>query len=281
MHSLRLAAISLWAFALSAVANPDAIQIVSSRDLNGPATKTAPATLQRVQIDETCSGRLEVGAAEFLEPEGLDTVRLPIHNLSEAPLKVRISTSFIKSDGAIMENPYASSKGGFEGMTRGFLGVLSLGASEMAMVNEACDATIITSHVLPARQKLIVEHQLPFVCDQVVGSRSHVSVVTESVQTEQAKEVRRVMKEQYWKVRDTYFQERLAETRRWEDLRNRLDQERAALEPVSEAYRKAMDAYWKAHQTHQATLEALESKFVSFARTQEETLRTVLLGEQP
>jgi len=115
----------------------------------------------------------------------------------------------------------------------------------------------------------------------MVGSRSRISVVTESVQTEHAKEVRRMMKEQYWKVRDTYFQERLVETRRWEELRNRLDHERSALEPLSEAYHKAMDAYWKAHQTHQATLEALEAKFVSFARTQEETLRTALQEEQP
>jgi hypothetical protein len=91
--------------------------------------------------------------------------------------------------------------------------------------------------------------------------------------------MRRMMKEQYWKVRDTYFQERLDETRRWDELRNRLDQERAALEPLSEAYHKAMDAYWKAHQTHQAALAALEAKFATFTASQEATLKATLQGD--
>jgi hypothetical protein len=281
MQSLLLAVIFFGTAVSAALANPATAPVESSRELNGPpmvVDRTAP---KRFQVDESCSGRLEAGEAQFSEPDGRETVRLPMTNLTDTPLKIRVATCFIRSDGEVIQNPYAEIKGGFEGMTRGFLGVLSLGASEMAMVNEGSDATILTSHVLAPRQQLIVEHQLPFACDQVVGSRSRVCVVTESVNPDHAKEVRRIMKEQYWKVRDTYFQERLNETQRWEDLRNRLDKERAALEPLSEAYHKAMDSYWKAHQCHQATLAALEAKFLNFARSQEESLRSALSPEKP
>jgi len=104
-----------------------------------------------------------------LNQKDLRPVRLPIHNLTEGPLEVRISTCSHESDGSTVENRYTSGKGGFEGMTRGFLGVLSLGASEMAIVNEGCDATIITSHLLTPSQTLIVKHRFPFVCDQDGG----------------------------------------------------------------------------------------------------------------
>ncbi len=281
MHSFRLAVIFFGAAATAVLANPAAAPVESSRELNGPPTVVDRAAPKRLQVDDSCAGRLQTGEPQFSEPDGLDTVRFPVTNLTDAPLKIRVATCFIRSDGEVVPNPYAEIKGGFEGMTRGFLGVLSLGASEMAIVNEGCDATILTSHVLAPRQELIVEHQLPYACDQVVGSRSRVCVVTETVNADHAKEVRRIMKEQYWKVRDSYFQERLSETQRWEELRNRLDNERASLEPLSEAYHKAMDAYWKAHQSHQAKLAALESKFLTFARSQEESLRSALSPEKP
>ena len=280
MYRVRLAALSVIAVALSAAAAPETPVIVSSRELNGPPTVVDHAKAQRLQLDPTCEGRIEAKEAIFLQPDGLQTVHVPLRNPTNSPVKIRVSTSFIKSDGSIVENPYTEVKGGFEGMTRGFLGVLSMGASEMAIESAPCSATIITSHVLAPEQSLIIEHQLPFVCDQVVGSRTHVSVVSESTQTAHAKEMRRMMKEQYWKVRDTYFQERLDETRRWDDLRARLDRERSKLEPLSEAYHKAMEAYWKAHQSHQASLASLEAKFTSFTLSQEANLKATLEAEQ-
>jgi hypothetical protein len=279
MDLVRLAVLSAWAVALSAAAEPGTPEIVSSRQLNGPPAQAVEAPAQRVHLDGSCEGRITAKPAEFLQPDGFQTIHLPLRNVTEGPLKVRISTAFFKSDGAVVENPYTPAKGGFEGMTRGFLGVLSLGASEMAIENEPCEATIVTAHVLNPNQEVIVEHQLPYASTQVVGSRTCVLVVSDAAQSDHAKEMRRMMKEQYWKVRDTYFQERLNETRRWDELRNRLDHERAALEPLSEAYHKAMDNYWKAHQTHQAALAALEAKFASFTKSQEASLKATLQGD--
>jgi hypothetical protein len=279
MDPVKLAVLTLCAVAFSAAADPKTPEIISSRQLNGPPTQLDQVPAQRVQLDESCNGRVVALAAQFLQPEGFQTVHLPLRNVTAAPIKVRITTAFFKSDGSIVENPYTKAKGGFESMTRGFLGVLSMGASEMAIENEPSGATIITAHVLNPNQEVIIEHQLPFASDQVVGSRTRVAVVSDTAQSDHAKEMRRMMKEQYWKVRDTYFQERLDETRRWDELRNRLDQERAALEPLSEAYHKAMDAYWKAHQTHQAALAALEAKFATFTASQEATLKATLQGD--
>ncbi|MBU6302356.1 MAG: hypothetical protein KGS60_12425 [Verrucomicrobia bacterium] len=281
MQSLRLAAIFLGAAVSTLRAEPSALPVESSRELNGPPLIIETAAPKRLQSDESCQGRLQTGQPEFSKPEGRDTVRFPLTNLTDTPLKIRVATSFILSDGEVVRNPYGDVKGGFEGMSRGFLGVLSLGASEMAIVNDTSEATLITTHTLPPGRSLIVEHQLPFASHDVVGSRSRVCVITETVDADHAKEVRRIVKEQYWKVRDTYFEDRLAETKRWEDLRNRLDKERSALEPLSDAYREAMSAYWQAHQSHQDTLSSLEQKFLNFARSQEKSLRSVLSPETP
>ncbi|RFC49023.1 MAG: hypothetical protein DVB23_000305 [Verrucomicrobia bacterium] len=281
MHSPRLIAIFLAVAAPALLAQPPAVPVESSRELHGTPLKIKQVEPKRLHVDESCSGRLQTGKPEFSKPEGRETVRLPLTNLTTAPLTIRVATCFILSDGEVVPNPYEDVKGGFEGMSRGFLGVLSLGASEMAIVNETSDATIVTTHTLPPSRAVIVEHQLPFASESVVGSRSRVCVVTETVDANHAKEVRRIIKEQYWKVRDSYFDERLAETKRWEDLRNRLDKERASLEPLSDAYHEAMDAYWRAHQSHQEILASLEQKFLNFARSQEQSLRSALSPETP
>jgi hypothetical protein len=281
MHSPRLIAIFLAVAAPAVLAQPPAVPVESSRELRETPLKIKRVEPKRLHVDESCSGRLQPGKPEFSKPEGRETVRLPLTNLTTAPLTIRVATCFILSDGEVVPNPYEDVKGGFEGMSRGFLGVLSLGASEMAIVNETSDATIVTTHTLPPNRAVIVEHQLPFASESVVGSRSRVCVVTETVDANHAKEVRRIIKEQYWKVRDSYFDERLAETKRWEDLRNRLDKERASLEPLSDAYHEAMDAYWRAHQSHQEILASLEQKFLNFARSQEQSLRSALSPETP
>ncbi len=281
---MRAIRFSLVLTSLTAVswANPgNSPEVVSSRELNGSPVVEDRAAPLRVVLDPASTGQLELGAAEFLDPEGLRTIRIPVRNRSDLAAKVEVRTAFLKADGSVVVNPYSEVKGGFEGMARGFLGLISLGASEAALDNNAEERTIVTSHLLQPGQKIIVEHQLPFASDEVVGSRSRVALAASASENEHAKEVRRVLKEQYWKARDRYYQDKLAATAQWEEMRRHLEKERNALEPVSEAYRLALKSYWRAHQGHLGRLEALDSGFQQFVQEQEESLRSELGVAQP
>jgi len=254
----------------------DSAEVASSKDMNGAPVVVDRQSPERVTLSGDCAGHLALGTAEFMAPEGLHTVRIPVSNMEDQATRIQVRTAFIRTDGRVVTNPYAATKGGFEGLTRGFFGLLSLGASEASLEDEKNRYTIITNHLLEPGQELIVEHQLPFPCDQVVGSRSFVCQGATAAQQGDAQELRRILKDQYWKARDTYFAQKVDETVRWDTLRSRLEQERAALEPLSEAYRQALQSYWQAHQAHRTQLEALETNFQQLVREQEAIIRSEL-----
>jgi hypothetical protein len=259
----------------AAFADRDA-EVVSSKDLNGVPVVVDRQSPERVTLSGDCAGHLALGTAEFLNPEGLHTVRVPVRNLEAQPTRVQVRTAFIRTDGSVVSNPYAATKGGFEGLTRGFFGLLSMGASEASLEDESNRYTIVTNHRLEPGQELIVEHQLPFPCDQVVGSRSFVCRGGTAAQQVDAQELRRILKDQYWMARDSYFALKVDETARWDELRSRLEKERAALEPLSDAYRQALKSYWQAHQAHRSRLEDLEVNFQRLVREQETVIRSEL-----
>lgn len=249
----------------------DEPKIISSRDVYGKPTSVDNSKSLRVQAHLSCNGRLELGAAEFSQPNGFQTVRVPVHSLSDMPVKFVVETAFIKSDGSVVRSPYPTQIGGFEGMTRGFVGLVSLGVSE-ARMQQSAKSTIITRHQLTPGESVIVEHQLPYETSEVVGSRSIVAI--DSTKSEMAHEntVRRSLDEQYWDVREKYHDARKAENALWDQLRLQLQQEKQGHKPLSEGYREAMDRYWEEHRAHLKRIEEIELKFSQFEKDQKQRL---------
>ena len=194
-----------------------------------------------------------------------------MHSDTDVPVKFVVETAFIKSDGSVVSNPYPTQIGGLEGMARGFVGLISLGASEVRM-QKAAQVTIVTSHELVPGQSLVVEHQLPYPCDKVVGSRSMVSIDSSKSKMAHENVVRRALDEQYWDVREQYHDARKAENALWDRLRRKLQSEKSNFPPLSEAYRSAMDRYWKEHRAHLSRLDEIESKFAQFEADQKKRL---------
>ncbi len=260
--------IALFAVFCAAVSSAqDEPIIVSSRDLFGPPDKMDESEPLRVQMNETCRGRIELGEAEFSEPKGLQTVRIPIHSVTDIPVKFVVETAFIKSDGSVVRSPYPKQTGGFEGMARGFVGLISLGASEAQILKES-SVTIITRHQVLPGESLVVEHQLPYQSENVVGSRSFVSIDSTKSKLAHENTVRRSLDAQFWEVRERYHEARKAENALWDQLRQKLQVEKENFPPLSEKYRELMDRYWDEHRSHLDRLEEIEAKFKEFEEDQ-------------
>ena len=248
-------------------ANDEQPQIVSAQDLvNEPAVCDA---------DETCKNKLKIGAAEFTAPDELHTVRVPIKNVSSHLMHFSVVTAFIKSDGHAVQSPDPKRMGAFEGMARGFIGVISLGASEVHM-QKGEHGTIATEHTIKPGETLVVEHQLPYPTAEVVGSQSQVALIASQSELELAEAIKQEMHEEYWKERDTYFATKKKENLRWSELRKPLEQAKEAFAYQSEEYQAAMAKYWEQHRIHLANLERIETNFATFRDEQSARLESAL-----
>ncbi len=231
------------------------------------ATKPDPEGAKLFALCDLTVSNLVFGEPAFSRTNRLPTVRLPITNTSEETLDVKVHTRFVREDGSVVPNPYAQVKGGFEAISRGFVGLVSLGASEMSIQDKELECSMSTLHSLEPGQQIVVEHQLPVAHADVVGSECHVGQVTrvtsEAASAQTAANTCPLV-QQYWNVRERYFRDRKQENDRWERLRSSLEGERRVLDPVSQAYKSAMEHYWKAHQSHKETLQSLETTFSNF-----------------
>ncbi|MEM7011471.1 MAG: hypothetical protein AAF585_08305 [Verrucomicrobiota bacterium] len=254
-------------------------EVASSKDLLGePTNPEEPAKLQLAKATQATASLLEVSESQISRPDGKLTLRVTIKNITEATVDFDVRSAFIRTDGSIVETPYPLETHPIEGMARGFVGLISLGASEVAMELESAEPTISTSHKLESGKAIIVEHQLPYADENVVGARAFVSA-GDTTNPEHENEVRRTLDEQYWKARDQYFAERKAENQRWDRERKSLEKQREDLPALSADYKKVMSKYWDEHRSHLARLQEIEKRFDRFRKDQKQRLSTELSQE--
>ena len=139
-------------------------------------------------------------------------------------------------------------------------------------MQQTSKTTIVTRHQLMPGESVIVEHQLPYETDEVVGSRTMVAIDSSKSEIAHENTVRRSLDEQYWDVREKYHDARKAENALWDRLRLQLQKEKNAHKPLSQGYREAMDRYWKEHRAHLKRIEEIESKFSQFEKDQKQRL---------
>ncbi len=235
----------------------------------------AAAPRESASLGADCVGKLKLGKVEFAMPEGLQTIRLPLTCLDNEPVNFLIRTRFIQAD----DETSTPQKGGFETISRGFVGLISLGASEAALQREVSsdEAVIATRHRLEPGESIVVEHQLPYTTPGLLGSVSRVSLETPETTSPRESRIRQSFSEEYWDRRERYFQARRVENARWEALRSNLARLRQNFEPLSEGYREAMKGYWAAHRAHRLRLQTIEDDFQSFAEAHRAELEAQLL----
>lgn len=276
IRGLIILAVSLICRFASAEAPP----IASSTELLGEPAEVEFGPLRHVIAEASCDGRLSVGDTELSRPDGRFTIRIAITNVCEEAASFDVRSAFIRSDGSVVPTPYPRAPSALEGMARGFVGLISLGASEVAMELESAEPTIVTRHTLEAGEALTVEHQFPHQSDDLVGVRAFVSSKTDSRDDEHAEEVRRTLDEQYWKARDAYFTERKQENQRWDKQRALLEAKKEDIPVLSEAYKNAMNHYWDEHRNHLSRLQSIEKNFDRF-RNDHRTQLNRVVGEEP
>lgn len=239
--------------------------------LGEPIKPEGEQTLKHVSIGEDCKKHLVVGDAKLSKPDGKLTIKVSLKNVSDRPVEFEFRSAFFRSDGSIVPTPYPHTPDPVEGMARGFVGLISLGASEVTMELETSQPTIETTHTLEAGKELIVEHQLPWADENVVGARAFVAAGA-SFDPEHESEVRRTLEDQYWKARDQYFAQRKVETQRWDRQRKQLEAEKEDLPALSAEYKKVMKRYWEEHRNHLAKMQEIESRFDRFREEQKQRM---------
>lgn len=254
-------------------------EVASSTDLLGePTEPTKPTALQHAKAAQATATKLEIGETKISRPNGKLTVRVTVKNITETPIDFDVRSAFIRTDGSIVETPYPLETHPIEGMARGFVGLVSLGATEISMELESAEPTIATNHKLDAGKTLIVEHQLPYADENVVGARAFISAGS-AADPEHENEVRRTLDEQYWKARDQYFAERKAENERWDRERKSIEAKKEDLDALSVEYKRVMSSYWDEHRSHLARLQEIEKRFDRFQKDQKRQLSSELSQE--
>ncbi|MFT5470155.1 MAG: hypothetical protein ACI8UO_005279 [Verrucomicrobiales bacterium] len=276
---LQLLALSALAAGVSSYAD-DTPVATSAEQLGEPVEPSETLTLNHVKVGEECRDHLEVGEVALSRPNGKLTVRVRIQNVCDRSIDFEIRSAFFRSDGSIVPTPYPHTPDPIEGMARGFVGLISLGASEVTIELETSEPTIETRHSLEPGKALIVEHQLPYVDENVVGARAFL-VAGSNLDLEHESEVKRTLEEQYWKARDNYFAQRKAENLRWDRQRKKLEANREDLPAVSSEYKQVMNRYWDEHRDHLARIQKIEAGFDRFREDQKRLMTDELKPVEP
>jgi len=225
------------------------------------------AMKQAVSFGDELSGKLEVGEMEIAEVDGHLTVQVPVTNVSNEAVGFTLHTTFLRSDGssATVRKPSY-----LEAMTRGIMGLISLGTTEVTMQSDARKAEAFSDHVVEPHATAYVTHQLAYSGSDIVSVESSLRSATAVARLAKDKQELQAMQDDYWKVRNKYFEDRKEEFARWDELRDKLEEEREQLSPTSAKYKKSMARYWEERKAHLDQLAELEGKFAQFKAKQEE-----------
>lgn len=208
-----------------------------------------PVPGMRIVIDPAASKLVQAGSPELIWNEHTKEARVPVTNLSASPVDITVRTCpVVGEDGR---------SGGLRGLTRGFVGVLFLGASEMQ-----ASGPVETRHLLQPGERLIVEHP-------VVSAATPAEIVSAVALTcpeppapatgiESASQLRQLRQ-----CRGDYHQARKEEEARWRELRGRLIAMQGQCQPLTAEYRACLDQYWEALNTHKNRVKLLETEFPS------------------
>jgi len=242
--------------------------------------ETAPReiSLSRVstvlKTDKTCGGKLDVGQARVITTDGEHQLIIPVKNLLDRPLTVAARTSFIGQDGNIMveEKP----AGGFEGIARGFIGVVSLGMSEAAMQEREGTSSVITMQEVAPGKIVEVVHTMPTGVDSASSVNSTLSVVPSSQDLANQRDIRRQFDMAFQGVRERYVEQRRGEFNRWYALKDEFQARKSSFAPLSEDYKQLMADYWSEHREHMERLDQIEQGFAVLEAKQQQMVNDAL-----
>lgn len=214
-----------------------------------------PAPSMRVVVDATASGIVQAGTPELIWNQHAKAARVPISNLSASPVDITVRTCPILGED--------SRSGGLRGLTRGFVGVLFLGASEIQ-----AGGPVETRHLLQPGERLIVEHPLisPALPIEVVSA---VALTCPAPNPESADATNESQLRLLRQSRGDYHQARKEEEARWRDLRSRLIAMQGQCQPLTAEYRACLNQYWEALNTHKTRVKLLETEFPASAEAQD------------
>ncbi len=245
-------------------------------------TVTREQSLSRVstilKADTTCNGKLDVGQARVITTNGSQQLVVPLKNLLDRPLTVATKTAFIRKDGSVMVDDRPA--GGFEGIARGFIGVVSLGMSEAAMQDRADDASVITMQEIAPGQSMEIVHSMPGEIGNPSSVETVLSVVPSSRDLANQSVIRRQFDQAFQSVRLEYTEQRRGEFDRWYALKDELQARKAAFAPLSDDYKQLMAQYWNEHREHMQRLDQIERGFAVLEAKQQQLVDDALAQAQ-
>jgi len=134
---------------------------------------------KRLETDQMVSKLLEVGHLDITSEKHQMQVRFSISNRDKNPHEVIVTTAFIKTDGSIVKlrqpGPIT------QGIIRATMSIASLGLSEFVNDDRIQNATIRTTHKLIPDESVMIEHQLPYPDEYVVGSYTFISWINPDI----------------------------------------------------------------------------------------------------
>lgn len=189
-----------------------------------------------------------IGTPELVWDTQRKLARIPLANPSSNPVLLTLTTHCRPAE----ENGC----GGLHGLTRGFVGVIFLGASEIDA--ETC---VESRHHLQPGEHLMVEHVLsPSAKISEVVSTLHLGSSPAQALADSAAERESQVREQR-QNRDGYHQARKKEEARWREVRGRLIALQSQCQPLTAEYKARLNDYWDALNTHKDRLKSLDEAF--------------------
>jgi hypothetical protein len=208
----------------------------------------------RVLTGDGVNGSVKIGASELIWDSQPRKTRIPLTNVTEVPVTVAVTTCVVPME----EN----SAGGLRGLTRGFVGVIFLGASEIST-----DHSIESFRTLQPSEQFVLEQtfqssiQAAEVISTVQVSHSPKSVPCSTERGSQIRQLRQT-REGYYKARDE-------EEARWKELRGQLIASQNQCRPLSAEYKVCLGQYWEALAAHKNRVKSLEAEFSPLSKSQD------------
>lgn len=208
----------------------------------------------RVLPGDGLSNSVKIGASELVWNSQAKKSRIALTNVTGSPITVAVKTCIAPKE----EN----SAGGLRGLTRGFVGVIFLGASEIS-----AERSVESTHTLQPLEKIVVEQsfqssaQAGEIITTVTLAPRSLSCMCPAERGTQIRERRQ--------AREDYYQARDEEEARWKEQRGQLIASQAQLRPLSAEYKACLTQYWEALNAHKDRMKSLERESPASPRTED------------
>lgn len=203
-----------------------------------------PPPSLRVLLDEETAASVSLGSSALAWEPARKKAQIMLRNSSAEPVTLHVQTCLLCAA--------QNRSGGLLGLTRGFVGVMLLGASEIPS-----PGGVESTHTLQPGEELSVEHPLP------PSAQAHEVITHVTLSGKRGTaclEAREAQVKKMRQNRDSYHQARKEEEERWKEARGRLIALQAQCSPLSQEYKACLEEYWKALGTHKDRIKSLETE---------------------